>query len=110
MHLVSPQHLPVSFLPSSVNLISFCPFTSLLLKVKKAKQWKTSSPTHPRGGKSAKIPPQRGQVKVKIFELVAGAVAAKNSKARVQTSPDEGGSGNGGGNGGGGSSSGGGTH
>ena len=72
---------------------------------------KSTNPS--KGGKSAKIPPQRGQVKVKIFELVAGAVAAKNSKARVQTSPDEGGSGNGGGNGGGGSSSsssGGGTH
>ena len=63
---------------------------------------KSTNPS--KGGKSAKIPPQRGQVKVKIFELVAGAVAAKNSKARVQTSPDEGG------NGGGGSSSGGGTH
>ncbi|RVW60865.1 hypothetical protein CK203_033517 [Vitis vinifera] len=45
---------------------------------------KSTNPS--KGGKSAKIPPQRGQVKVKIFELVAGAVAAKNSKARVQTS------------------------
>ena len=72
---------------------------------------KSTNPSN--GGKSAKIPPQRGQVKVKIFQRVAGAGAAKNSKARVQTSPDEGGSGNGGGNGGGGSSSsssGGGTH
>ncbi|KAL6328293.1 hypothetical protein AAG906_034436 [Vitis piasezkii] len=32
------------------------------------------------GGKSAKIPPQRGQVKVKIFQRVAGAVAAKTTR------------------------------
>ena len=66
---------------------------------------KSTNPS--KGGKSAKIPPQRGQVKVKIFQRVAGAVAAKNNKARVQTSPDEGGSGDGGGSG---SGSGGGTH
>ena len=62
-----------------------------------------------KGGKSAKIPPPRGQVLFKMFERVKGAVAEKNSKARVQTGPDEGGSGSGSGSGsgnGGGSGSG----
>ena len=59
-----------------------------------------NKPTNPsKRGKSARIPPKRGQVKQKIFELVAGAVAPKNSKARVQPMPDGSGSGNGSGSG-----------
>ena len=48
-----------------------------------------NKPTNPsKKGKSIRIPSKRGQVKHKIFELAAGAVAPKNSKARVQPMPD----------------------
>ena len=75
----------------------------------KNKAMENKSTDSSKGGKSAKIPPPRGQVLFKMFERVKGAVAEKNSKARVQTGPDEGGSGSGSGSGsgnGGGSGSG----
>ncbi|RVW41223.1 hypothetical protein CK203_114967 [Vitis vinifera] len=50
------------------------------LLVKKAKQWENKSTNPSKGGKSAKIPPQRGQVKVKIFELVAGQWPPKTAR------------------------------
>ena len=78
----------------------------------KNKAMENKSTDSSKGGKSAKIPPPRGQVLFKMFERVKGAVAEKNSKARVQTGPDEGGSGSGSGSGsgnGGGSGSGGGN-
>ncbi|RVW41221.1 hypothetical protein CK203_114966 [Vitis vinifera] len=58
-----------------------------LCKKNKAMENKSTNPS--KEGKSAKIPPPRGQVLFKMFERVKGAVAEKNSKARVQTSPDE---------------------
>ena len=48
-----------------------------------------NKPTNPsKRGKSARIPPKRGQVKHKFFELAVGAVAPKNNKARMKPIPD----------------------
>ena len=113
-HALSLSTTPTSlfFLSSPVNLISFCPFITLLLKVKKIKAMENKSTNPSKEGKSGKIPPKRGQVMSKIFERLKGAVLPKNSKGRVKTSTDEGGSGSGSGSGsgnGGSSGSGGGN-
>ena len=81
-------------------MISFYPFTSPFAQGQKIKAMDNRFAKPLKEGKSVRIPPKRGQIKVKIFERVVGVVASKNWMARVQTSPEEGGSGNGGGHGG----------
>ena len=67
---------------------------------------KSTNPS--KGRKSAKIPPPRGQIIIKACKGIAAAVAPpKNSKAKVQADPDEGGNGGGSGSGNGGGSGGG---
>ena len=59
---------------------------------------KSTNPS--KGRKSTKIPPPRGQIIIKAIKGIAAAVAPpKNSKAKVQTNPDEGGNGSGSGGG-----------
>lgn len=85
-------------------VLELLPFFSRL-KMEKANAVANSS----KGGKSAKVPPRRGQVILKVLGGVAATVTPKNNKAKVQTNPEEGGTddGNGGGSGNGSGSGGG---
>ena len=114
LYIYRPHALGLSTTPACLFSSFFSEFDIFLsfyfpfAQGQKNKAMENKSTDSSKGGKSAKIPPPRGQVLFKMFERVKGAVAEKNSKARVQTGPDEGDSGSGSG-GGSGSGSGGGN-